>query len=82
MSLRLSRPTNTFYVAINMSSARLIRPFARAFQRPIARASLSTKSIAPFTPSVTAQLQGKTQKKTTPAPAPEIYGIPIDKMVR
>jgi hypothetical protein len=51
-----------------MSSARLIRPFARAFQRPAVFAS-SKQVVAPFTPSFNAQLQNKTSV------------VPADKMV-
>lgn len=50
-----------------MSSARLFRPLARSIQQPVLRnagsrtsavASFSTKSkVAPFTPSVSAQIQ-------------------------
>ncbi|KIV99808.1 uncharacterized protein PV09_08612 [Verruconis gallopava] len=52
-----------------MSSSRLIRPFARALQRP-ALFGASRSVVAPFTPSFNAQLQ--TKKNTN--------GLPADKM--
>lgn len=51
-----------------MSSARLIRPFARAFARPSVFAS--SKTVAPFTPSFNAQVQKREAM------------IPEQKMVR
>ena len=55
-----------------MSASRFIRPFARAaFARPAVFAS-SKAVVAPFTPSLNAQLQ---QKKNNAA-------VPADKMVR
>lgn len=58
-----------------MSSARILRPFARALQRPIARptsyAAFSTKSAKVVAPSVTAQLQqAKTQQTSAKAVEP------------
>jgi hypothetical protein len=61
-----------------MSSARILRPFARALQRPIARptsyAAFSTKSakvVAPFTPSANTQLlQSRTQQSSGKAVEP------------
>jgi hypothetical protein len=61
-----------------MSSAQILRPFARALQRPIARptsyAAFSTKSakvVAPFTPSAnTLLLQARTQKSSEKAVEP------------
>jgi hypothetical protein len=61
-----------------MSSARILRPFARAIQRPVARptsyAAFSTKSdklVAPFTPSVNSQLMhARTQQSTGKAVEP------------
>jgi len=52
-----------------MSSARLIRPFARALQRP-AVFGTPKQVVAPFTPSFNAQLQKKNNV------------VPADKMVR
>merc|ERR1711939_1223955 len=48
----------TASIAPNMSSARLIRPFARAFARPSVFSS-SKAAVAPFTPSFNAQFQKK-----------------------
>lgn len=58
-----------------MSSARILRPFARALQRPIARptsyAAFSTKSEKIVAPSATAQLQQtKTQQSSAKAVEP------------
>ncbi|KAE9969107.1 hypothetical protein BLS_001321 [Venturia inaequalis] len=64
-----------------MSSARILRPFARALQRPIARptsyAAFSTKSAKVVAPSVTAQLQ---QAKTQQSSAKTIE--PAQKMTK
>lgn len=64
-----------------MSSANLIRPFARALRTPIARpatfAAFSTKTVAPVTQSINAKVQAKAPvaKKNVPA------ALPMDKMV-
>ncbi|KAF2425241.1 hypothetical protein EJ08DRAFT_652163 [Tothia fuscella] len=70
-----------------MSTPRILRPFARAVQRPIIRptnfaafSTKSTKAIAPFTPSINAPLRAKTSPNASPKTQSVLDQSPMTKL--